>query len=174
MQLFRPLSYSCLAVVAIISASLPAAAQAVLSLDVGTSLVRGTKAPIALNLTVKAKGVSFHKLYVKLRCKEVIDLTQSVTEEKEEKGKKVSTSKSVNVKREEVLFEREIVFPAGKDKEYAPGSTQTLKAELEIPADLPPSFRGKFTQIKWEAQAQGDVVGKFWDATSGLTEIIVK
>jgi hypothetical protein len=174
MAIFRIGVLGALFILGLVSSAEPSQAQAVLSLDASAPLVRGTKSSINLTLAVKAKAVSFHKLYIKLRCKELVDLTQTVAEEKEEKGKKVTSNKSINVKKEAVLFEREINFAVGKDKEFAPGSTQTLTAEVEIPADLPPSFRGKLTQVKWEAQAQGDVVSKFWDALSPMTEYTVK
>jgi hypothetical protein len=60
------------------------------------------------------------------------------------------------------------------DKKYAPGSPSTVKAQLEIPVQLPPTAWGKLSQIKWEAETQEDVVGKFWDATSGWQELAVK
>jgi hypothetical protein len=164
-----------LLVVAIAASPQSSAAQAVISLDTANSFVRGSKSTIAVNLLVKSKPVSFHRFYVKIRCKELIDLTQSITEEKaDEKGKKTTSSKPINVKREEVLFEKEIPIADAVGKEFAGGSTQTLKAELEIPDNLPPTARGKFSRIKWEAEAVGDVVKKLFDATSGVQEITVK
>ena len=88
------------------------------------------------------------------------------------KGKRPAAGKAISIKREEVLFEKEIPFPV--EKEYAPGSQNMVKAQIEIPIQLPPTARGKLSQIKWEAQAQGDVVGKFWDATSGWQEMTVR
>jgi len=155
-----------------LAAPFPSHAQAVLSLDAANSLVRGSTSTIVLNVSVKAKAVSFHRLYVKVRCKEFIDLTYSLPDEKDEKGKKTAPGKTISVKREEILFEKEVPFII--DKEYAPGSQSMVKAQIEIPIQLPPTARGKLSQIRWEAEAQGDVVGKFWDATSGWQEIIVK
>jgi len=167
-------SCGALLAIAILVSPLPSAAQAVISLDAANSFVRGSRSTIAVNVAVKANPVSFHRLYVKIRCKELIDLTQSITEEKEEKGKKTTSSKPINVKREEVLFEKEIPFVDVVGKEFPAGSTQTLKAEIEIPDHLPPTARGKFSRIKWEAEAVGDVVKKLFDATSGTQEITVK
>ena len=158
--------------VAMLAVPFPSHAQAVLSLDAANSLVRGSTSTIVLNVSVKAKAVSFHRLYVKVRCKEFIDLTYSLPDEKDEKGKKTAPGKTISVKREEILFEKEVPFII--DKEYAPGSQNTVKAQIEIPIQLPPTARGKLSQLKWEAEAQGDVVGKFWDATSGWQEITVK
>jgi hypothetical protein len=157
---------------AILATPLPSHAQAVLALDAANSLVRGSTSTIVLNVSVKAKAVSFHRLYVKVRCKELIDLTYTLPDEKDEKGKKTASGKTVSIKREEILFEKEVPFII--DKEYAPGSQSAVKAQLEIPVQLPPTARGKLSQIKWEAEAQGDVVGKFWDATSGWQELTVK
>jgi hypothetical protein len=174
MLCLRAVARGALFCVAIAASSSPSLAQAVVALDAGNSLVRGQKSTVAINVSVKAKPVSFHRVYVKIRCKELIDLTQSVTEEKEEKGKKTTSSKPINVKKEEVLFEKEIPFADVAGKEFAAGSTQTLKAEIDLPDHLPPSARGKFSRIKWEAEAVGDVVKKLFDATSGWQEITVK
>jgi hypothetical protein len=157
---------------AMLAAPLPSYAQAILALDAANSLVRGGTSTIVLNVSVKAKAVSFHRLYVKVRCKELVDLTYSLPDEKDEKGKKTAPGKTISVKREEILFEKEVPFIV--EKEYAPGSHNTVQAQLEIPIQLPPTARGKLSQIKWEAEAQGDVVGKFWDATSGWQEVTVK
>ena len=172
MSIFRAGWFGGLFAVAMLATSVPSQAQAILSLDAANSLVRGGTSTIVLNLSVKAKAVSFHRLYVKVRCKELIDLTYTLPDEKDEKGKKTAAGKTIGVKREEILFEKEIPFTI--DKEYAPGSQSMVKAQIEIPIQLPPTARGKLSQIRWEAEAQGDVVGKFWDATSGWQEIIVK
>ncbi|HEU4380924.1 MAG TPA: hypothetical protein VFR73_20330 [Hyphomicrobiaceae bacterium] len=172
MSTFRAAWSGGLFAVAVLAAPLPSHAQAILSLDAANSFVRGSTSTIVLNLSVKAKAVSFHRLYVKVRCKELVDLTYTLPEEKDEKGKKAAPGKTVSVKREEILFEKEVAFVV--DPEYAPGSHNTLKSQLEIPIQLPPTARGKLSQIKWEAEAQGDVVGKFWDATSGWQEVVVK
>jgi hypothetical protein len=134
----------CLPALAFFAAPVTGHAQAILALDGSNSLVRGTTSTIVLNLSVKAKAVSFHRLYVKVRCKEVVDLTYTLPDEKDEKGKKIASGKSISVKREEMLFEREIPFVV--DKEYAPGSHNTIKAQLEIPIQLPPTARGKLSR----------------------------
>jgi len=172
MTTFRAAWCGCLLAVGILATPLPSHAQAILAFDAANSLVRGNTSTIVLNLSVKAKPVSFHRLYVKVRCKEIIDLTYTLPDEKDEKGKKSASGKTISVKREEILFEKEVPFII--DKEYTPGSHNTVKAQLEIPIQLPPTARGKLSQIKWEAEAQGDVVGKFWDATSGWQELTVK
>jgi hypothetical protein len=70
------------------------------------------------------------------------------------------------VKREDVQFEKEIpLVIAGL--EFPAGSSQTLKADFEVPGHLPPSVRGKFSRIKWTAKAVGDVVHRLFNATSG-------
>ncbi len=172
MSTVRVTWYAGLLSVAMLAVPLPSEAQAILSLDAANSLERGGTSTVVLNLSVKAKAVSFHRLYVKVRCKELVDLTYALPDEKDEKGKKTAAGKTINIKREEVLFEKEVPFTV--DKEYAPGSQSVIKAQIEIPVQLPPTARGKLSQIKWEAQAQGDVVGKFWDATSVWQEMTVR
>jgi hypothetical protein len=172
MSTFRSAWSGSLFAIAFLAAPVPGEAQAILALDAANSLVRGSTSTIVLNVSVKAKAVSFHRLYVKIRCKESVDLTYTLPDEKDDKGKKTAPGKAISVKREEILFEKEVPFVV--EKEYAPGSHNAVKAQIEIPIQLPPTARGKLSQIKWEAEAQGDVVGKFWDAASGWQEIPVK
>ena len=99
MSTFRAAWCGALIAVAMLAAPFPSHAQAVLSLDAANSLVRGSTSTIVLNVSVKAKAVSFHRLYVKVRCKEFIDLTYSLPDEKDEKGKKTAPGKTISVKR---------------------------------------------------------------------------
>ena len=172
MSTFNAAVYGALSTIALVLTSQPSVAQAVLSIDGSSPFVRGGASTVAVKLAVKSKAVSFHRLYVKFRCRELIDFTHAVPEEKDDKGKKTTAAKSINVKREETLFERQV--PLEIAKEYEPGSTHTVKAQIELPSNLPPTARGKFSQIKWEAEVVGDVVGKFWDANTGWQEITVK
>jgi len=156
---------------ALASTAQPSFAQAILAIDGSGALVRGGDSTVAARLSIKSKAVSFHRLYINLRCRELIEFTHSITGDKDDKGK-ATAAKTVNVKKDETLFERRIPLETGG--EYAPGSSHTFKARIDIPSNLPPTARGKFSQIKWEAEVVGDVVGKFWDANSGWQEITVK
>lgn len=172
MSVIRAAACGALFALALVAMAQPSLAQAVLAIDGSSSFTRGDASTVVVRLSIKSKAVSFHRLYVKLRCREIIDLTHQIPEVKDDKGKTTTPAKTVTVKREETLLNRE--FPLDTIKEYPPGSTHTIKAQIELPNSLPPTARGKLSQIKWEAEVTGDVVGKFWDANSGWQEITVK
>jgi hypothetical protein len=151
----------------------PASAQgseATVSLKVG-DVVRGEKTDLAVNITVNKKSLSLRRLFVTVRGKEIVDFTYTVPEEKDSKGKQITPAKSLRVTKEEVLFEREFTIVAGQD--LAPGSHHSFKGDIEIPADLPPSLKGKNVRIKWEAFAGTDIPGWF-DPASSWQDVTVK
>jgi len=53
------------------------------------------------------------------------------------------------------------------------GSHHCFRGDIEIPAGLPPSFKGKNVQIKREAFAGTDIPGWF-DPASSWQEVTVK
>lgn len=152
---------------------MPAAAQgteAAVSLEVG-DVARGDKAGVAVNLTVNKKALSLRRLFVTVRGKEIVDFTYTVPEEKDSKGKPVTPAKSLRVTKEEILFEREFTIAAGQD--LPAGSHHNFKGDIEIPADLPPSLKGKNVRIRWEARAGTDIPGWF-DPASSWQDVTVK
>jgi hypothetical protein len=155
----------------LVALSPPAAARDATVSLVAPDLSRGQKAELTVNLTVANKPISLRRLYVKVRCREMLELAHTLQEEKDGKGKVVYPSKQINVKREETVFEKEFTIVAGQD--LAAGSHHTFKGEVELPSSLAPSFKGKFSQIKWEAAAFTDIPGWF-DPASSWQEVMVK
>lgn len=159
--------------VLVVGASAPARAQgreAAVSLQVGDA-ARGGKADVTVNMTVNRKSISLRRLFVTVRCKEIVDFPYTVPEEKDSKGKVVTPAKSLRVTKEETLFEREFTIVAGQD--LAANSHHTFKGGIEIPANLPPSMKGKNAQVRWEAFAGTDIPG-IGDPASSWQEIAVK
>ena len=132
---------------------------------------RGDKADVTVNMTVNRKSISLRRLFVTVRCKEIVDFPYTVPEEKDSKGKVVTPAKSLRVTKEETLFEREFTIVAGQD--LAANSHHTFKGGIEIPANLPPSMKGKNAQVRWEAFAGTDIPG-IGDPASSWQEIAVK
>ena len=153
--------------------SAPARAQgseAAVSLKIG-DVGRGDKAGVAVNMTVNKKSLSLRRLFVTVRGKEIVDFAYTVPEEKDSKGKQVTPAKSIRVTKEEILFEREFAIAAGQD--LPAGSHHNFRGDIEIPANLPPSLKGKNAQIRWEAKAGTDIPGWF-DPASSWQEVTVK
>jgi hypothetical protein len=121
-----------------LAAPFPSHAQAILSLDAANSLVRGSTSTIVLNVSVKAKAVSFHRLYVKVRCKEFIDLTYSLPDEKDEKGKKTAPGKTISVKREEILFEKKFRSSSTRNTRRARRTRSKHRSRFPFSSRRPP------------------------------------
>ena len=123
----------------------PAAAGQSLALlgEVG----RGSKSAVTVNLSVGQNAVTMRRLTVRVRGTELIELSQTISEEKDAKGKQVVPSRTVNVRKEEVFFEREFTIVAGQ--ELAGGSHHKLSGDIELPANLfPPTVTAKYSRIK--------------------------
>lgn len=126
------------------------------SLDAG-DIVRGKDSPVTVNLSVSSKAISLRRLVVRVRGTESINLPYVVPEEKDAKGKQVTPSRNLTVKKDEVIFEKEFAITSGH--ELPAGSHHKFSGTIEIPAHLPPSLKGKYAQIRWEARAETDLPG---------------
>lgn len=129
-----------------------------LSLDAG-EVARGSKSAVTVNLSVGQNAVTMRRLTVRVRGTELIELSHTISEEKDAKGKQVVPSRTVNVRKEEVFFEREFTIVAGQ--ELAGGSHHKLSGDIELPANLPPTVTAKYSRIKWEIRAETDMPGGF-------------
>jgi hypothetical protein len=126
------------------------------SLDAET-VVRGRPSEVNVNLSVSRKAISLRRLVVRVRGTEVIDMPYTIPEEKDSKGKLVTPARDIKVQKSEVIFEREFTITTGHELDA--NTQHKFTGEIEIPANLPPSFRSKFAHIKWEARAETDLPG---------------
>ena len=141
-----------------VGASAPARAQgreAAVSLQVGDA-ARGDKADVTVNMTVNRKSISLRRLFVTVRCKEIVDFPYTVPEEKDSKGKVVTPAKSLRVTKEEILFEREFTIVAGQD--LAANSHHKFKGDIEIP--------GKPAAVHEGQECAGQMGGLRWNGYS--------
>lgn len=161
-RVFRPAALAVLALAAAIWCGLaPAEAQRRLtniSLD-ARDAARGGKSAVVVNLSVGKNAVTMRRLSVRVRGTELIDLSHTIPEEKDSKGKHLSPSRTVNVRKEEVFFEREYTIVAGQ--ELAGGSHHNFSGDIELPSNLPPTVTGRYARIKWEIRAETDMPGGF-------------
>jgi hypothetical protein len=163
--LFRPTILAVIAwAVAMWCLLAPAQAQRRLSnisVDAGEA-VRGGKSEVTVNLSVGRNTVTMRRLSVRVRGSEVIELSHTIAEEKDSKGKQVAPPRTVNVRKEEVLFEREFTVVAGKELDG--NSHHKFSGYVELPPNVPPSATGRYSRIKWEIRAETDMPGGFLGA----------
>jgi hypothetical protein len=126
------------------------------SLDAET-VTRGRPSEVTVNLSVSRNPISLRRLTVRVRGTEVIDFPYTVPEEKDAKGKLVTPARNITVKKEEVVFEREFTIVTGRELEA--NSQHRFTGEIDIPDNLPPSVKGRFSQIRWQARAETDLPG---------------
>lgn len=130
---------------------------------------RGGKAAITVDVSVGPEAISTKRVYVKLRCGEVIDIPKyAITLETGAKPL-ADNPKPIQVKAEESLFEQEFTLASGQD--LAAETRSKFTGEIEIPAHLPPSFVGKNSRIKWLVLA--GLSTSLTDPSSGWQEIAV-
>jgi hypothetical protein len=144
------------------------------SLDAETVL-RGRPSQVTVNLSVSRNPISLRRLVVKVRGAEVIDFLYTVPEEKDAKGKQITPSRNITVKKEEVIFEREFTIVTGQ--ELAPNSQHRFIGDIEVPDNLPPSVKGRYSQIRWQARVETDLPGGVFfgaDPTSSWIDLNVR
>ena len=144
------------------------------SLDAET-VTRGRPSQVTVNLSVSRNPISLRRLTVRVRGAEVIDLPYTVPEEKDAKGKQVTPARNITVKKEEVIFEREFTIVSGQ--ELQANSQHRFTGDIEIPDNLPASFKGRFAQIRWQARAETDLPGGIlfgMDPTSPWVDLNVR
>jgi len=136
-----------------------------------TSAHRGTKSAVTVNVSVGPEAISAKRVYVKLRCSELVDIAKydMPVESGTKPGAPAEKAKPIQVKADENLFEQEFTLASGQD--LAAASQSKFTGEIEIPAHLPPSFVGKNSRIKWYALA--GLSTSLTDPSSGWQEIAV-
>ncbi len=137
---------------------------------------RSSKAPVTVDVAVGPDPISPKRVYVKLRCVEQVEIPKYALpkegDDKAEPGKVAAPDakpKTVDVKAEECLFEKEFVL--GPGREMAAKSTHKFEGQIELPAHLPPSFNGKLARVKWTALA--GLSTSINDPDSGWQEVSV-
>ena len=158
------------------SAPTPANAQRRVapSLDAET-VMRGRPSEVTVSLSVSRNPISLRRLIVRVRGTEAIEMPYTIPEEKDNKGKQVTPARNITVQRSEVIFEKEFTITTGQ--ELAANSHHKFTGNVELPSHLPPSFKGRFAQIRWEARAETDLPGGILlgaDPTSSWIELSVK
>lgn len=129
-----------------------------------TPAVRGRKSAVTVNVNVRAEAITPTQVYVHLRCKEEIaipDYKLPAEPNQQPKSIKVSTETFV-------LDKKIAIAPA---QQLAANSQRTYTGEVEIPADMPPTCKGKNAHFKWFVTAAIEMPVNNPDA--GWQEIVV-
>ncbi len=133
---------------------------------------RGNKSAVVIEVTAR-QAVKARRIYVQLRCAEIVEIANygvpAETDQKDQKSKAAEKSKTVNVRKEESCFSKEFTLAGAQDLQA--NSTQKFQGEVELPGQVPPSYKGKNARIKWEARAGVDLAGN--DPDSRWQEIDV-
>jgi len=119
---------------------------------------RGEAAPFSVRVAVKSNEMEFEKIIVEVACAEIIEIpnyrdTGSNPVQHKGTGVSVGTGSGhqINVKTRESLFTQEIqVSGAGK---LAANAQQTYEGSVNLPANLPPSMRGRHARFEWQVRA---------------------
>jgi hypothetical protein len=139
------------------------------------TVTRDKPSEVTVNLSVSRNPISLRRLVVRVRGAEVIDFPYTVPEEKDAKGKQIAPSRNITVKKEEVIFEREFTIVSGQ--ELAANSHHKFTGAIEIPGNLPPSLKGRYSQIRWQARVETDLPGGVFfgaDPTSSWIDLNVR
>lgn len=117
---------------------------------------RGQSAPFSVRVAVKSNEMEFEKIIVEVACAEIIEIPNyrdTGTNDMQQKstGVTVAGGHQINVKTRESLFTQEIqVSGAGK---LAANAQQTYEGSVNLPANLPPSMRGRHARFEWQVRA---------------------
>jgi hypothetical protein len=126
---------------------------------------RGERLPFKVNVEVKDNPISVDRIYVELQCAETVEIDRYRTLDQDDAG----DVDYVNVRHSEDLLEEKLVIADAQ--ELAANGSFSFNGEIDIPAHLPPSYRGKNCAIKWLIYAGLDMTGN--DPDSGWKEITV-
>lgn len=117
---------------------------------------RGQAAPFSVRVAVKSNEMEFEKIVVEVACAEIIEIPNyrdgaMNNDAQKGTGFTASSGNQINVKTRESLFTQEIqVSGAGK---LAANAQQTYEGSVNLPANLPPSMRGRHARFEWQVRA---------------------
>lgn len=135
-------------------------------LEVGDA-VRGTHMPVKVTAAIGDSDVEVAKIYVRLRATEEIDIPDVAVLDERGSGKgKIERG----LKRQHQVHDQEIQV-AGAQTLKA-GESYAFEGVAPIPATAPPTFSGRYSQIRWRITAGLDKKGN--DPDSGWTDLDVQ
>ena len=134
---------------------------ATVSLRVGPAAL-GAPIPVVVTAQIEGAPIKASKVYVAARAVESVDLVH--------RDRDGGQNDRDRVQQTEITFSQEYVIHG--PVELAANSTHEWRGEIVLPANAPPSYRGKMAKHEWSLLAAIDVTGN--DPDSGWTEIQVR
>ncbi len=128
--------------------------------------VRGTLVPVTVNVLVKENPIQVARVYVKLECREEIEIPDYATDLKNADGSN-TTRHTITVRQSGTLLQTETVL--GTPGELNAGQAYTFEGKVEIPAELPPTCHGRYFRTRWRMLAGLDMKGN--DPDSGWVDL---
>ncbi len=127
---------------------------------------RGEKFPFKVNVQVKDEDISVDRVYIQLQCAEVIELDNYRSFDRDDAG----DIDYINVRHSEELLDEELTI--SQNQQLGANQSASFDGEVDIPAHLPPSYRGRNCSVQWRIYAGLDMTGN--DPDSGWKEITVE
>lgn len=132
-------------------------------------LVRGGKAAVVVDVLVR-RAVSADRVYVELRCSEVINIDDYTVAAERDQGKVKTPERKIKVSRQDVVELKD--YTIATNQQYVANTTQQLKGEIEVPAGFPISAKGRMFQVKCEARSGLSIFGN--DPNSSWQDVEIK
>ena len=129
---------------------------------------RGEPLDVAVNVSVSSSDIAVGEVYVKLECREVVEIDNYRVQVRGQDGH--GESDYVDVVECEELFEQRFVLARGQA--LAADTRHAFEGTVDIPPHLPPSYSGRNTRIEWRLYAGLEMKGN--DPDSGWKEITVE
>lgn len=134
-----------------------------ISLEMDRTIAPGDKVAVKVRCQVEGAAISATKVYVAVRGVETVNLVHR-DRDRDSRGDKDRVHDT------EVTFSREFAIHGAVS--LPANSTHEWRGEIELPSNVPPSYRGKHAKHEWQALAAIDVSGN--DPDSGWIDISVR
>ena len=132
-------------------------------LEIG-SIVRGESVPVKVTAEIDDKDMEVRNVYVRLRAQEVVDIPDVELAPPNPKAEPPR-----GLKRTHQTFNQE--FRIAGSQTLKGGGTYEFEGEVTLPAQVSPSFVGRYASHVWQVTAALDKTGN--DPDSGWVEVQV-
>ncbi|MDX8377569.1 MAG: hypothetical protein R8L53_06055 [Mariprofundales bacterium] len=142
---------------------------------------RGNEMSVQVHVQVHSNDIDVQRIYVKVRCSErihangvAVDIpTHLLRNDDYDNDDGMNNNRSnvrVDVHEHDTLYDHEFTIANGE--KMTTGNNYDYSANLPLPAQLPPTFRGRLSEIQWQLFAGLDMRGN--DPDSGWLDIEVE
>ncbi len=131
-----------------------------------TEAVRGEPMQITVDVSVRPDDIQVNDIYVGLECHEIVEIDNYRTHDYDDTG----DINYIDIREDVELLDRRVSL--AREVTLSAGSQQVYEGELDLPGHLPPSYRGRHSEIRWHALAALDRKGN--DPDSGWHDLNVR